>query len=219
MPLQQQAYAYIQKLIAEGSIETGKIYSEKKIAADMGISRTPVRDAILRLSQDRYIDIVPSKGFRRHVLTEKDVNDTFEVRTAIEGFCAIRLHQQRQTPEGKEVLLLLRQDLENMDTALAEKQAEGVILGYDFRFHRRIVEFSGNADFLKLFDSYHHMLTDIAVKSYEEQSRPADSVKEHQEIYEGLISDGINDGELYNIVLKHMEAARDIALKLMREEA
>ena len=63
-PLQERAFTYLKKLIASGGLTPGVIYSETRIASEIGISRTPVKDALVRLSQDKYIDIIPSKGFR-----------------------------------------------------------------------------------------------------------------------------------------------------------
>lgn len=219
VPLQQQAYDYIRDLIAKGRLERGKFYSEKKIAADMQISRTPVRDAILRLSQDKYIDIVPSKGFQLHIMTEKDVWDAYEVRTAIEGFCALNLHANKNEPEGKKVIRLLRHDLEDMKEAVKNQEAADEILNYDFAFHRRIAESGRNSDFIKLFESYYHMLFNIADISFQDAERPGKAYEEHQAIFDYLTSDEEGaEVELYRSVVLHMRASRDIALSHMKEE-
>ena len=56
-PLQEKAYEFLKNKITRGELEHGKFYSETKMAAEIGISRTPFKDALVRLSQDRYIDI------------------------------------------------------------------------------------------------------------------------------------------------------------------
>lgn len=60
--LQEEAYAHIKEQIVTGSLAEDQIYSETKLAAAIGISRTPVKDALVRLSQERLIDILPSRG-------------------------------------------------------------------------------------------------------------------------------------------------------------
>ena len=57
-PLQQKAYEYLLNLIRTGGLEPGVIYSETKLAGEIGISRTPFKDALVRLSQDKYIVIL-----------------------------------------------------------------------------------------------------------------------------------------------------------------
>ncbi len=57
-PLNEQAYQHLQKLIIQGEFEYNKIYSETKLSRELGISRTPFRDAVHRLAQEGYIDII-----------------------------------------------------------------------------------------------------------------------------------------------------------------
>lgn len=64
--LQEEAYTHIKEQILSGALREEQIYSETKIAAMIGISRTPVKDALVRLSQERLVDILPSRGFRLH---------------------------------------------------------------------------------------------------------------------------------------------------------
>ena len=68
--LQQQAYDYIKGKILSGEFEPNVLYSETKLSATVGISRTPMREALQCLSQDGYITIVPSKGFQIRQLNE-----------------------------------------------------------------------------------------------------------------------------------------------------
>ena len=63
--LQEEAYTHIKEQILSGALREELIYSETKIAAMIGISRTPVKDALVRLSQERLVDILPSRGCAR----------------------------------------------------------------------------------------------------------------------------------------------------------
>ena len=85
--LQMQAYDSIKNGILNGELEPGQLYSETKLSAKIGISRTPMREALQCLSQDGYITIIPSKGFMIRQLNEKDMKDSIQIRCAIEGFC------------------------------------------------------------------------------------------------------------------------------------
>ena len=86
-PLNEQAYNYLQKLIMENHFSYQEVYSETKLSKELGISRTPLRDAVHRLAQEGYIDIIPSKGFMLHQMNRKDVYETFQVRSALETYC------------------------------------------------------------------------------------------------------------------------------------
>lgn len=73
-PLNEQAYQHLQELIMQGLFTYNRIYSETKLSKELGISRTPFRDAVHRLAQEGYIDIIPSKGFMLHQLTHQDID-------------------------------------------------------------------------------------------------------------------------------------------------
>ena len=90
-PLNEQAYQHLQGLIMEGQFAYNQIYSETKLSKELGISRTPFRDAVHRLTQEGYIDIIPSKGFMLHKLTRQDIDETFQVRSALECYCTLQI--------------------------------------------------------------------------------------------------------------------------------
>lgn len=68
IPLQQQAYDNLKEMIVNERLKYGKIYSERQISEQMYVSRTPFREALQRLSQDGYVDILPQRGFMLHPL-------------------------------------------------------------------------------------------------------------------------------------------------------
>ena len=84
--LQLEAYNYIKNLILTHQLDVNTLYSETKLSKELGISRTPMREALQCLSQDGYITVIPSKGFRIRQLSQKDMRETIQIRCAIEGF-------------------------------------------------------------------------------------------------------------------------------------
>jgi DNA-binding GntR family transcriptional regulator len=215
-PLQEKAYEFLKDKITKGELEYGKFYSETKMAAEIGISRTPFKDALVRLSQDRYIDIVPSRGFCLHILSLQDITNTYQSRTAVEGFCALTLHTRRKEKEAAAVIEALFRDNENMADAVANNASFQEILSYDLSFHRRIVEFSKNDELISLYESHNHQLYDIAMKTFELEGRPSIAVAEHQAILDSLVSDDKNaTADTYLSVMAHMDNTRDIVISLM----
>ena len=100
--LQVQAYDYLIDLIKQGTLQENTIYSLNQMAKEAGFSRTPFRDAVLRLEQERYLDILPSKGFILHKMTREDIVETYEIRSAIEVFCFKQLSLHLDTARGKQ---------------------------------------------------------------------------------------------------------------------
>ena len=82
------AYDHLRDMIYNCELEFGKVYSETKLAAQISVSRTPVRDALNKLAHERYIDILPNKGFMLHTPSRADINEAYHVRRMIEDYCA-----------------------------------------------------------------------------------------------------------------------------------
>ena len=99
--LKDEAYTRLQKMINDGKIKYNETYSLKKIANELNMSRTPVRDAIQKLCDENQLDLLPSRGFRLHVMTPKEILQLYHFSMAIEGYCAIHLAKQyRSNPEN-----------------------------------------------------------------------------------------------------------------------
>ena len=153
-PLQEIAYNHVRKLVLSGQLQPNVLYSETKMAKEIEISRTPMKDALVRLSQDKFIDIIPSKGFRLHQMSKEDIWSTYQARAAVEGFCAIQLAHQRGTPEGQTTVRAMEQCLHDMERLLKEPDTEDRITGLleqDVKFHQTLVDFCRNEELVQLF--------------------------------------------------------------------
>ena len=110
--LQAQAYTYVKEQILTKKLVANVLYSETKLAAELGISRTPMRESLHCLSQDGYITIIPSKGFMIRQLTEKDMLETIQIRCAIEGFCTHVIASEIESKKGQQLIKTLNKLLE-----------------------------------------------------------------------------------------------------------
>ena len=118
-PLQIQAYDYLKNMILSGQLDPNVLYSETKLSAQIGVSRTPMREAIQCLSQDGYITVVPSKGFMIRTLNERDMEETIQIRCAVEGFCVRLIAAEAATKKGQKALADLEKLLEKQEKVLA----------------------------------------------------------------------------------------------------
>ena len=149
--LQSKAYDYIKEQILEGKLVPDTLYSEARLSKELDISRTPIREALQCLSQDGYISIVPSKGFMLRHLTDKDMQETIEVRCAIEGFCTHIIAGQISTEKGKRLLEELGQILEQMQKAKDFDDNLQTFIDSDHAFHLAIVGYAENDEFNQMF--------------------------------------------------------------------
>ncbi|WP_295582311.1 GntR family transcriptional regulator [uncultured Oscillibacter sp.] len=211
--LQEEAYAHIREQIVTGALQEDQIYSETKMAALIGISRTPVKDALVRLSQEKLIDILPSRGFRLHRMSEEDIWGTYQLRTAVEGFCVLHLAHRKDTAEGRARLAELEGSIAQME-ALRDTASLEDFWAADLAFHRLLVEAAENAEFLQLFESYNHRMSVIAKRSFRSPNRREVALEEHRAIVDAVRAcRDRGDMGAFAAVRRHMEASRDIVLR------
>lgn len=206
--LQVQAYEYIKNQILQGWLEYDVIYSETKIAKEIGISRTPMRDAIQYLSQERYIDIMPNKGFQLHMMSMEDFQQTYQIRTAIEGYCARQLAMDYEKEKGRETIRLLLDCLEQQKSEITGSVAR--YLEADTRFHKTLVDYTGNLELIKLFDSYIYRMQNMAFHSLQHEGRRNSAYQEHLEIWKEIRQG--NGIDAYEKVVIHMENPKNISV-------
>lgn len=213
-PLNEQAYDHLQKLITDGQLSYHEIYSETKLAKELGISRTPFRDAIHRLAQEGYIDIIPSKGFRLHQITERDVIETFQIRTALETYCTMQIARDVKEENNAGLRSFFKELdwlMENMKEVMENDQGIDEFCEYDFRFHRKIIDYLENEQFSAVFASFLYRMKRLAKLSLQHEGRMEQTVEEHQ-----AILDTMKNGDtehIYEITMVHMDRPRGINLE------
>ncbi|CAN5378742.1 MAG: GntR family transcriptional regulator [Acidimicrobiia bacterium] len=126
--LAQQAYQSIRMAIRRQALVRGKFHSENELAQSMGISRTPVREALIELAREGLVEIVPQRGFRLGELDAADQQEVFELRRVLESYVVRRLAAVA-TPD--EVALL--RDLLERQAGLIDDASE--FLAVDEEFH------------------------------------------------------------------------------------
>jgi len=143
--LADQVYAQLVEAILSGSIGPGERLIQETLADQMTVSRTPVREALLRLEREGVIEPAPKRGFLVIEYTPQKMRDVFQARQAVEGFAA-RLVAENASDEEIEALrasLVSEKDSSNHGTAQRQNR----------NAHRSIVIASGNEALVELFDS------------------------------------------------------------------
>lgn len=215
--LNEQAYEHIRNKITHQELSYQEVYSETKLAKELGISRTPFRDAIHRLVQEGYIDIIPSRGFRLHQLTAKDVEDTFQLRSALEGYCTREIAKQAFTPKAKELFRELQGTVNHLKEILDTSRSIPEFVKYDFQFHCKIIGYVNNEQFSSLFDTYMYRMQSLAALSLAHEGRMQETYEEHATILQKMREGNIH--EIYETTLQHMIRPRGINLEDVLRQA
>ncbi|MDO4865522.1 MAG: GntR family transcriptional regulator [Clostridia bacterium] len=196
------AYDHIRRMIYDGELAFNRIYSETKLAAQLSISRTPIRDALNRLAQERYIDILPNRGFMLHSPTQADIIEAYHVRMMIEGYCAEII--ARHYPDAKSRAVIDRmEDAQLQQQRLLEDDSAYSISQFwldDLCFHKALLEYMNISSLFVQYESFmhifmpHHLIEDS--DAHKRQPRALDrhrsTLVEHAEITEALKSRDVN---------------------------
>lgn len=213
--LQQQAYDYIKDMILDQTMEYNHIYSESKLALEIGISRTPVRDAVHRLYQESLIDIIPNKGFILHKMTQQDIMETYEVRSAIEGYCSRKLAEDYQSDSVQELISKLKISLDIQTEIFETTQDVEQFSTEDQHFHYLMLDCCENEAFLGIFSQYMHKIKKLACYSLKHNGRMLHTLEEHRNIYQAI---GEGDPQkAYEATILHMKAPLNINLEIVYE--
>lgn len=137
------AYKIIRKQILEGSLRPGEQLIETQLGEQLGMSRTPVRNALVKLEHEKLVTSVPNKGTFVASLSPVDVADIYDIREVIEGLAA-RLLARRITKGEAELLRDLAAKADDPSATLNE----------DSEFHSAIVEMCGNDLLGEMVDSF-----------------------------------------------------------------
>lgn len=185
-PLPAQVYQYIKEKILNGELDKDTFYSETKMAKELSISRTPLRDALRYLEQDGYITIVPSRGFHIRKLDQEGLRASIEIRCAIEGYCAYWAAEQFDTPQAKALLEKLEETLGGMEPCVeqcAEDPAQlDDFIDFDHAFHLHIITFTAVKEFQTEFQRIRYLIRQTSESALKVPGRAKETFEEHQRI-------------------------------------
>jgi DNA-binding GntR family transcriptional regulator len=136
----ETAYEQLKSKILRGELAPGAQLLEEELAVTLGMSRTPVREAAVRLEQEGFVAIVPRRGFRVTPLSKRAVREINEVLECLEIQAAERLAARQIAPED---LKLLEGAVGRMDAALATEDQQAWAQA-DYEFHTLLIELCGN---------------------------------------------------------------------------
>lgn len=202
-PLRQSVFELLRESIIQGDFRPGEHLIETDLAAQYGVSRGPIREALHMLSQDGWVDLRPRHGAFVHTADLAEIGDLFSARRLIEGETAY-LAAARALESGPDAL-------ENLHGTLSVSRAQiengtidpQVVSGVNSRFHNYIAALSGNRIFVdslarmsRLSRWYYASLV---------SGRAVDALHEHSMIADAIIS---GDGETARELMhQHIDSA------------
>lgn len=197
--LADQVFEHLETDILSGKYQRGECLTESKLSVELGVSRTPIREALRRLEQEHLIEEAP-KGVVVVGIGEKDLEDIFSIRIKLEG----QAGEMAAANHTDEQLELLREALEFQEFYL-KKHDPDRIKSMDSLFHETIYKMSDSAIFYDVLVPLHKKILKYRRASLSNTSRAEASVSEHRAIYEAIAA---RDSELASkLIIEHLENA------------
>jgi DNA-binding GntR family transcriptional regulator len=201
-------YDRIKQAILDGTFPPGFALVELSVAEWCGVSRTPIREALLRLEQDGLVT-KSDRGMIVRERTPEEILDIYEVRIALEGTAA-RLAAERHTVLDRARLEGLAKRMEEAKGTLGQKHADR-----NRDFHRGIWLASHNESLIDLLDRLNLHLLRYPITTLTAPGRWDESLQEHRELVAAILAR--HPAKAQKIAERHFTAARDIRLALWEE--
>ncbi|MCR5833429.1 MAG: GntR family transcriptional regulator [Selenomonadaceae bacterium] len=209
-PLRETVCEVLRDAIKRGVLEPGERLMEVQLAEELGISRTPVREAIRKLEQEGYVIMIPRRGTYVSSISIHDVKEIFEIRTALESL-SIGLATMRIEPEELEKL---RTKLEEIKGYIESNDIDKIV-ETDIEFHGLLYQVSRNDRLVSIINNLKEQLARYRTLSMSYPGRLRETFEEHTAIVKA-IADGDMDAAR-EAAERHMEQAEKTLLKALRK--
>lgn len=212
MPLKELVFTTLRQAILKGEIEPGERLMEIQLAEKMGVSRTPIREAIKKLSDEGLVTIIPRKGAIVAGISEKTLIDVLEVRMTLEKM-AYRCALKSITPEQTRLLESIEKEFEEA-IALDDLMK---IATTDEKFHFAIYDAAGNEKLKEILSAlrenmYRYRLEHIKMKKAREKL-----VLEHKTMITALEEGSAEEG--LKALEEHIDSQEKLILEKIQEDA
>lgn len=199
--LADQIFERLEKDILVGKYERGEILTEIKLSETLGVSRTPVREAMRRLEQEHIIKATP-KGSMVVGISPADIEAIYEMRMRIEGLAA-RYAAKNATEED----LVVLKDILELQKFYIDKKDPEKIMDCDSKFHKMVYEATGSVPLCNTLTELHKKIIKFRRVSVEMTERAKLSYEEHLKVFEAIAARDADKAD--KLMTEHVGYARE----------
>lgn len=182
LPLRDVVFYTLRQAILTGELKPGERLMEIHLADKLGVSRTPVREAIHRLELEGLVTTIPRRGAEVAQITEKSMSDVLEVRRAVDALCT-ELACDRITDEELEKL---KQACGHFELCVGTKDARKIAQA-DVALHDIIVQATRNIRLIQLVNTLSEQMYRYRFEYIKDSSQHETLIKEHRIIYQSIV--------------------------------
>lgn len=182
LPLRDVVFNTLRQAILIGELKPGERLMEIHLADRLGVSRTPIREAIHKLEREGLVTIIPRRGAEVSQITEKSMNDVLEVRRALDALC-VELACERITEEG---IKNLKTACDNFEQCVRTGDSKKIAQA-DVALHDIIVQATGNQRLIQLVNNLSEQMYRYRFEYIKDSSQHKTLVDEHRIIYQSIV--------------------------------
>ena len=211
LPLRDVVFNTLRQAILKGELKPGERLMEVALADRLGVSRTPIREAMRKLELEGLVVMVPRRGAQVASITEKDLNDVLEVRIALENM-AIEKACERMTEEDMESLFLASRSFERvMSEGDLVQMAEA-----DEAFHEMIYKAAGNERLNQVLSNLREQMYRYRMEYLKGKETRNQLLSEHQELTRALRERNVRKAQ--EISFTHLDNQRKAIIQSIRNQ-
>jgi DNA-binding GntR family transcriptional regulator len=181
IPLTANAYSKIKQQIIDLHLKPGQIILAQNLSNDLGISRTPIREALVRLTQEGLVEHAEGRKFRISEITLKNILEIYEIREALE-IAAVRDISKKIRPEHIDTIETIMREMRNA----LEAQDFDKFFKLDLDFHSVFLEVHGNQTMIKVLERLYDQIQRIRYLTMNLEGRTSHTIDEHELILRNL---------------------------------
>ena len=210
LPLRDVVFNTLREAILKGELKPGERLMELQLAAKLGVSRTPIREAIRMLEQEGLAVTIPRKGAEVAKMTEKDMEDVLQIREALDELAAKIACEQISEEQLEELVATMHEFEESTKTDNVKKIAEA-----DVKFHDIIYQSTGSPKLVNMLNNLREQMYRYRVEYLKDENNYPTLMKEHKDIVEGLVRK--NKTQVTETMHQHVKN-QAVAVKAMIQE-
>jgi DNA-binding GntR family transcriptional regulator len=199
--LRDEAVEVLRAAILGGELEPGSIHSAVTLAERLGVSPTPVREAMLELSRYGLVEVLPNRGFRVTVVDDGDLDEIYQLRQLLEVPAMELVIARASDPQLK----ALEQPLSELEAA-AEANDVPAFLMADRDFHVALLEIGGNRRLVDIIASLRDQTRIVGLRSLADAGALQTSASEHRPILQALRARDVLEAK--RVMSLHLQHAR-----------
>ncbi|MBE6015689.1 MAG: GntR family transcriptional regulator [Lachnospiraceae bacterium] len=209
--ISRQVYTILKKSIVSGHYEPSQWLQEAQLSKELGVSRSPIREALKQLAADGLVKEIPNKGTFVREFSDKEMLEVYEIRGLLESYAISHLPEELSDEQ--------KSKMENYKQRLREYYDDDDLEEYivvDSKFHRYIIECTDNSILMELYRRVRNMNMLFRIYSLSSKARFDESIEEHTDLIDNIING--NYDEAVRINASHLSSAKETALAQLHKK-